>query len=288
MEPGFQSFGVGRPPLGRAVRQLLFITVGLFILEVLLDPRALDARYVGPLAKLFGLSWTDVRRGMVWQLVTYMFLHGSVMHVLMNMLGLYFLGRELETMLGSRRFLQLYLGCGVLGGLGWLLLSGASGARCVGASGAVFGIVGAFAAIFPHRQLTILLFFVLPITTSARRLALFFGLASLLMLRMGGGGIAHAAHLAGGIGGYLYGLWVAGPARHGPARHGPAGRTAWTLANLRAWNRRRRYKVVSDAATPVNWTEVDTVLDKIHLSGVGSLTRTEKELLDRASKTARR
>jgi membrane associated rhomboid family serine protease len=277
-----QNSGFSQRPLGLIVKRLLGISIGLFVIEVLLDPRSMDPQVVGPLAKLFGLSWGDIRHGMVWQFVTYMFLHGSLMHVIMNMFGLFFLGRELESALGAKRFLYLYLGCGILGGLGWLVLSGSSGATCVGASGAVFGIVGAFAALFPHQKLTVLLFFVLPITTTARTLAIVFGVISLLMLRVDGGGVAHAAHLAGGVAGYLYGRHLAGA-----ARHGRTPTPQWSLSNLKAWYRRRRYNVVLGDNAPVNWAEVDAALDKVRVRGINSLTGAEKSLLDRASKTVR-
>jgi len=278
------SYGIAQRPVGRAVRQLLIATIGLFILEVLLDPRSLDPHYVGPLAQWLGLSWGDVSRGMIWQPVTYIFLHGGLMHLFVNMLGLLFLGRELEERLGSKRFLKIYLGCGLLGGLGWLLLSGSDGRVCVGASGAVFGIIGAFAALFPHRQITLLLFFVIPVTTSARTLAIVFGVGSLLMLRIDGGGVAHAAHLAGGIAGYLYGRSISGDVQYGP----PGGGKAWSLASLKAWFRRRRYKVISESEEPLAWDEVDAVLDKIRFQGINSLTRREQELLDRASRESRK
>jgi len=276
------SYGIAQRPVGRTVRSLLLITISLFILEVLLDPRSLDSRFVGPLAQWFGLSWEDVRRGMIWQPFTYMFLHGGIMHLFMNMLGLFFLGRELEDTLGMRRFLQLYLGCGLLGGIGWLLLSGSAGHVCVGASGAVFGIIGAFAALFPHRQLTLLLFFVIPVTTSARTLAIVFGVGTLLMLRLGGGGVAHAAHLAGGIAGYLYGHHLAGA-----VQYGRGGNKGWSLSSLRASFRRRQYKVVEEPEEPVDWDDVDSVLEKIQREGVNSLTRREQQLLDRASRQKR-
>jgi len=146
----------------------------------------------------------------------------------------------------------------------------------------VFGIIGAFAALFPHRQLTLLLFFVIPVTTSARTLAIVFGIATLLMLAMGGGGVAHAAHLAGGIAGYLYGHHLAGA-----VQYGRGGSKGWSLSSLRAAFRRRQYKVVEEPEEPVDGDEVDAVLDKIQREGVNSLTRKEKELLDRASRQKR-
>ncbi len=140
----------------------------------------------------------------------------------------------------------------------------------------------AFAALFPHRKITLLLFFVFPVTTSARTLAIVFGVGSLLMLRIDGGGVAHAAHLAGGIAGYLYGRQIVGDVQYGPGGH-----NGWSLSSLKAWFRRRRYTVISDAQEPLDWDDVDAVLDKIRLQGVNSLTRKEKDLLDRASRESR-
>ncbi len=279
MAYGMHSFGFGQRPLGLMVKRLLTINIALYVLEVFLSPHGMYPQMVGPLAKLFGLSGPDILHGMVWQFVTYMFLHGSFMHLLMNMLGLFFLGRELETVLGARRFLYLYLSCGVLGGLGWVILSGSSGATCVGASGAVFGIVGAFAALFPERRVVL---FPIPITTSARTLAIVFAVASLLMLRGGAGGIAHAAHLAGGIAGYLYGRHISDAFRHGASSF-----PRLSLTDIKAWLRRRQYRVIPKTENPVNWAEVDAVLDKVRRFGVNSLTVPEKALLDRASKASR-
>lgn len=286
---GMYGFGMPHQPVGVVLRRILQITIALFVLEVLLDPGALNPVRVGPLAKWFGLSWHDIRHGMVWQLVSYMFLHGSLMHIVVNMLGVFFLGRELEAQLGPRRFLYLYLGCGALGGVGWLLLSGGSNATCVGASGALFGIIGAFAALFPHQQITILLFFVLPVTASARTLALIFGVASLVMLRVGGGGVAHAAHLAGGLAGYAYGRYLgSGGGGYRGSRSAFGRGRGGSFSNLRAWWRRRRYRVMNGQTTPhdegpLDWQAVDTVLDKIRTRGIDSLTRQEKSILDRAS-----
>ena len=155
-------FGSGhfRMPIGRGVRTLLFINVSVFLLGVMLDPVATFSRHeIGPLISLFGLSLGGVRQGMFWQPFSYMFLHAGLFHIVANMFGLYFMGRQLETTLGTRRFVQLYLVSGVLGGLGWLILSGSHGIPCVGASAAVFGIVCAFAAMFPRQKLTLLVYF---------------------------------------------------------------------------------------------------------------------------------
>jgi membrane associated rhomboid family serine protease len=284
-----------RRAIGRGVKQLLIINAAVFVLGFLADPHAaFNPHDIGLLARVFGLERGDVLHGMVWQLVTYMFLHGSLLHIILNMMVLYFLGTDIESALGTKRFVYLYLGCGVLGGIGWLLLSGGGGSTCVGASGAVFGIVGAFAGMFPKRRLTVLVYFVIPVTMTALTLAIVFVVISLVMLFFGGGEVAHAAHLAGLAGGYYYGKYFAGAVGYSGGYGGGFGGSfrsqgaKWSWSDLKAKYRRSRYKVMpKNDEVPVDWAEVDAILDKIRFRGVNGLTREEKEVLDRAGRQRR-
>jgi hypothetical protein len=140
-------YSSGSPPVrpaaagrGRADQ----INVGVFLVMWLLR---LDGLYA-----LLALSYNGLFRGMIWQPVTYMFLHGGFMHLLFNMFTLFFLGPETERAMGSRHFLAMYLLSGVLGGLGWIWLSPHSHALCVGASGAIYGVLAAFATLYPRRR----------------------------------------------------------------------------------------------------------------------------------------
>jgi len=210
-----------------------------------------------------------------------MFLHGSLFHIFFNMLMLYVFGREMEETLGTRVFMTLYLGCGALAGLGWLAISGVEPALCIGASGAVYGIMGAFAAVYPDRRVVL---FPFPIVMTMRMLAVVLGGIALLYLIAGGGRIAHAAHLAGGVAGYVYGrrkLWLHGVrSRGGPGAIGSVSRL-WE--QFRANRRRRSYRVLSRKQEPPDREEVDRILDKIVKEGIGSLSRGEREVLQRAS-----
>ncbi len=285
---GFGGFGMTPGGIGPVTRRLLFITVGIFIVGFLLWPR--PGMTHTPLERVFGLSRQGMASGMFWQVVTYSFLHGGFWHLLGNMLGLYFFGTEIEQRLGSQRFLLLYLGCGALGGLGWLLLSAGAGAVCIGASASVFGVLGTFAALYPRRQITLLVFFVLPVTLSARTLILIAGVVSLLLLRTDAGGIAHAAHLAGGAAGYLYGLrMVRGGGYGGRGMPGMSWDLAGLFADWRARLRRGRFRVMRDEAddAPVDWQEVDRILLKVRALGMGALTKRERDVLDRASRQVR-
>lgn len=280
--------------LTRAVRALLFATIAAYVLQWFgerwlgFEGVIYKQQYLVRISRwslLFGLSSPMlIGHGYLWQIVTYMFVHGGPWHIFTNMLMLFFLGPETERAMGTRRFLTMYFGCGIVAGLGWLIVSGAGQNVCVGASGALFGILGAFAAMFPMRRITLLLFFVLPVTLSARTLAILLAVFAFVSLPDSGGyggQIAHAAHLAGGICGYIYGLKVARDGFYGrDFAWSVEGRGGSWLTNLRASWRRRKLRM---AAGPSE-EEVDRVLDKMLTGGFESLSSSERDVLDRASK----
>ncbi len=137
-----------------------------------------------------------------WQLVTYGFLHGSVMHIFFNMFGLWMFGRELELLMGSRRFLVYFMTCVVGAGLVQLVVAGAHGSiyPTVGASGGVFGILLAYGLTFPNRM--VMLVFP-PIPMKAKYFVLFYGILELYLGVSGRApGVANFAHLGGMFFGY--------------------------------------------------------------------------------------
>lgn len=214
--------------------------------------------------------------GFVWQAATYMFLHGSFLHLLFNMLALWFMGPETERRMGSGHFLAMYLLSGVLGGLGWAWLTGwNSHATCVGASGAVYGVLAAFATLYPNRRLTVFLL-IFPITAEAWKIVL--GLALVQYLLVTGGSnsnIAYTAHLAGAFAGFLY----VDQLFENRTLRGWLGR----LTGMTGWNwPRRRSRKEEEAPDPA---EVERILEKISREGIGSLTRAERETLQRASRS---
>lgn len=136
-------------------------------------------------------------QGWVWQLVTYMFVHANFSHILFNMVGLYVFGIPLEREMGSSEFLVYYLSTGVGVGIISLLL----GANVVGASGAIYALLLAFATYFPHSR--IFVFGILPLQAPVA--VLVFAVMSVLFQATGfQGGVAHFAHFAGIVLGYLY------------------------------------------------------------------------------------
>lgn len=268
------------PRLTRVVRILLFSTVAFYAVELV----AVNMFHWNAIEGYLGLSRSAVSQGHIWQFVTYMFLHDrhGLMHILMNMLCLYFMGPDVERAIGAGRFLLLYFGCGIVGGIGWLLLSSAAGVPCIGASGAIFGVIGAFAGLFPRRQITLLVFFVLPLTMTAMVMAAALGLIALFSLLVSvDGGVAHAAHLAGGLVGYIYAAGLAKSHAFGLYDFGGkelAARTGW-MGRLKE---KMRSKLI-ERGQPSR-EEVDRILEKAFDGGLNSLTRKERDTLDRASR----
>ncbi len=254
----------GPPGMAPVVRGLVIVTLCAFAAQHLLDFRT-----AGGITGLFGLSRDGLlQRGYAWQLFTYMFLHGGFLHILFNMIVLHSFGRELEARIGPSRFLALYLLSGVVGGIGWLVFSADAYRLCIGASGAVFGVMAAFAARDPERRLTLVLFPVpVPITLRARTLLLVFAGVSLVLMLLDFGHVAHAAHLAGGLVGFWYG-------RRLRAARGRAGEAFWTHGR--------------PPPPPPGWgdetADVNRILEKIREKGLNSLTQRERDVLERASR----
>jgi len=228
------------------------------------------------------LSMAGVKAGMLWQPLTYMFLHGGLWHLVLNMMTLYFLGPETERSMGSLHYGVMYALSGLAGALGWLWLSGGRGI-CVGASGAIFGVMGAFATLYPRRQLTFILF-LFPVTMEAWKAVV--GLTAIQMLLIGGGsggGIAYAAHVMGALAGFLYidRLYESAHFRRGLQRIAQWFGRDWRF-RMPDWRRRGGGEGGAGADGPSE-EEVNRILDKISRQGIQSLTREERKTLHRAS-----
>ena len=156
----------------------------------------------GGIAAAFAL-WPLGAGFMPWQLLTYAFLHASLTHLLFNMLGLYSFGSDLERVWGSRRYLAYYTTCVLTAAITQLLFAAVTGSAypTVGASGGVFGLLLAYAMLFPHR--TVMLLFP-PIPMKAPVFAIVYGAIELFLGVTGTQeGVAHFAHLGGMLGGFV-------------------------------------------------------------------------------------
>lgn len=176
------------------------VTQGLIVANVLVF--LLDGLLGGALSGWLGL-WPLGAGFMPWQVLTYAFVHGSVQHVLFNMLGVYMFGADLERVWGARRFLSYYLACALAAAVVQLAVSslGATDGPTVGASGAVFGLLLAYARLFPRRVIMPLF---PPIPMRAPVFVALYGALELLLGVTGAqAGVAHFAHLGGLLGGFL-------------------------------------------------------------------------------------
>ncbi len=202
-----------------------------------------------------------------WTIVTYMFLHAGISHILFNMVGLFFFGSRVEERLGSKRFVQLYFISGISGAL--LSVAFAPNAAIIGASAAVFGVMLAFAMFWPRDQ--ILIWGIIPV--QARWLVII-TTAMAMYSGLGGsrGGVADFAHLGGCLGAWLF-LRLIDPAKR-VARF-KASTIGKPSANvLTNWK-----QVDVTRVHEVNRDEVNRMLDKINLSGLASLTPQERLFL---------
>lgn len=272
---GFDSFGLGLKPTPMVKRLLIANTVVFFVGLVL--PR-------GFLTQWFGFHPTQIIF-YPWGVVTYMFVHGGLGHLFFNMLMLFFFGPPLEAKWGEREFLKFY----IISGLGGAALSYVFlPATIIGASGALYGVMLAFAMNWPNAPIYV--FGIFPVM--AKYLVGFMALATLLSATdstVGGGGIAHFAHLGGLVAAFLYlkSDWRTGKAIDDLKRKAKKRRLAIVPgdeSDEEESGGRSRGSRREDAAL---YDEVDAVLDKISAQGMSSLTEDELRLLDEVSKKKR-
>lgn len=243
------------------VTRLLIANVALFALQSFLPPRLLEYLVFVPVY-VFSRPWT---------VVTYMFLHGGLSHILVNMLGLFFFGSRVESRLGERRFITLYLISGIFGALASLVFT--PRAAVIGASAGVFGVMLAFAWFWPREKIYI--WGVLPVESRwlivfTTVMAVFFGLGG------GGAGVAHFAHLGGYVGAWMY-LWLIG--RNSAQRRFQQRMNAVEPATARRVVTLRKEQLNLDGVHALTREEVDRILDKISAQGMQSLTTEELRFL---------
>lgn len=181
------------PPLPPVTKALLLICTAVYCVQLLLPPGV---------ESWFALQPVFSGQFMPWQLVTYAFMHANAVHLFFNMLGLWMFGAELEERWGRKRFMQFLLACALTGAFAHIPLSMAFGnaGPTVGASGALYGLLMAFAMTFPDR---IIMPLFPPIPMKAKIFVAVFGALELFSGVSGSTGVAHFAHLGGMLGGFL-------------------------------------------------------------------------------------
>jgi membrane associated rhomboid family serine protease len=193
---GMNTFFFGGPAT-RTVKALITANIAVFLVQVVFHLFGSDFIELN-----FGLVPAHVTHDlMIWQLATYMFLHGGVFHILVNMLILFMFGNQLERYWGTRRFLNYYFITGIGAGICSWLLTPNSAAVVIGASGAIYGLLLAYGLTYPNR--IVYLNFLLPL--KVKWLVIIMGAIAFLNSISGSEpGVANIAHLGGMLVGYLY------------------------------------------------------------------------------------
>jgi membrane associated rhomboid family serine protease len=244
------------PPMTRCI---LIINVAVFLVTFLVPPLH---RWINLLFSVYPVNYWGALQ--VWRLITYQFIHHDFFHVFFNMLMLYFLGPLLEGFWGPRLFLRFYLISGAMGGIVYTLLvlfGPLPAGPMVGASGAIYGLMAVTAVMFPRMQ--VYLFGIIPMN-----MVTLLGLAALISVMnflSGTNAGGEAAHLTGmGVG--LFYAYVK-----------PRITTLRMTRSKGALERKIKQQQDFEA-------EVDRVLEKVHQSGIGSLSRAEKKTLQEATR----
>ena len=280
---------------------LLIINVAVFVLQMIsyrvFPP--VSPNTVSPTDALFALSVYGLKHGYIWQLLTYQFMHAGWLHLLLNGWAIFMFGREVESTLGRTKFLTLYFSSGIIGGLlqalGTILFPYHFGyteqfgwPSVVGASAAAFGLVAAFATLYPDRMLTLLLFFIIPINMPAKALLLISTLVAIYGVAVVHDNVAHAAHLGGILTGLIFIRYAmywnfAWPWKRRTTRRLERETVKVSAGKYSLWNRVE--KPTEDySTTEFISREVDPILEKISAHGIHSLTERERQILDAARK----
>ena len=201
-----RGFVLSFPPFTGAVKWLVAINLAVYLLRLLLEATGL-APLAAAITGVLQLVPVDVLHGKIWQLATYAFVHAGFLHFLFNMLALWMFGAQLEQKWGTRYFLKFYfvtgIGAGVLTVLFSLLPFGFAqqlhGSNIIGASGAIYGLLLAYALYFPDRPILLIVFWV-----PARICVAILGAIALFSSLSDAGGVANATHLGGLLVGYLF------------------------------------------------------------------------------------
>ncbi|MCX7875810.1 MAG: rhomboid family intramembrane serine protease [Melioribacteraceae bacterium] len=290
---GFGGFTLF-PPM---IKNLLIINIAVFFIQQIFEnitfsgvPGWYILNHYLALNPISGVdSFGNEFNFQIWQLFTYQFMHGDFVHILFNMFMLWMFGMEIENIMGSKKFLFFYLLCGVGAGITQILLSpvlAESLAYTIGASGAVYGVMIAFAMFFPDRY--IMFYFFIPV--KAKYLITFLVIIEFFSVREATF-VAHLAHIGGALTALIY---ILSTRRY--EFNTKSFFNSFKKNNFgSSFSKRKRNEIdIEDAKfydinekqddDIVTQEEIDRILDKISQHGYQGLTEREKRILFNASK----
>ena len=262
--PSFrQSFNRPTISIPSGVKFLLIVNIVVFVLVELSGQQSLLFRTFGLVPSLV---WSKFK---IWQLFTYLFIHGGIFHIFFNLFVLWMFGKDLESQWGKMEFLLFYFVCGIGAGLITVLFSVNSIVPIVGASGAIYGLLLAYGFTYPNQM--VYLYGLVPIKVKYMVLGLG-AIAFFASLSASQSNVSHITHLSGMIIGLIFIYF----------------NINWKVIKL--WYIRMRLKGLSQQPAKQDNEEaqmkkqVDKILDKLNDSGWDSLTEQEENYLTQASK----
>ena len=245
-----------------AIKLLVSVNFVIFILQSISASESLFFPLFGLVPKLV---WSEL---MLWQPITYMFLHGGVWHVLINMFVLWMFGSELERLWGKNRFIKFYFFTGIGAGLVTMILNYNSMIPIVGASGAVYGILLAYGFIYPNRK--VYLYGIIPIKSIWFVIAV--GLLAFISSINNSSNISHLTHLSGMVVAYLI------------LKNPFELKTIWFSIQKKFVENKLKKETKERFKRKKIELDLNFILDKINREGYESLTKEEQDQLYKSSK----
>jgi len=249
-----------------AIKILVSFNFCIFILQTISNAENLFFPLFGLVPKLV---WSEL---MIWQPLTYMFLHGGVWHVLINMFVLWMFGSELEKFWGKTRFLNYYFITGIGSGIITMFFGLNSMTPIVGASGAVYGVLLAYGLTYPNR--TVYLYGLIPIKSLWFVMGI--GIIAFFSSFNNGSQISHLTHISGMVIGYFL------------LKKPISWRTLWFSVSKKIKEHRVKQEEKKVLKQYVIERDIDVILDKINREGFNSLSKDEQDRLYRGSQSLSR
>ena len=262
--PGEFSY---RPTLfTNAIKILVSVNFGIFVLQTISNAEALFFPLFGLVPKMV---WSEL---MIWQPITYLFFHGGIWHVLINMFVLWMFGSELERIWGKHRFLKFYFITGIGSGLITMFFSLKSMTPIIGASGAVYGVLLAYGLTYPNRQ--IYLYGIIPIKSIWFVIGI--GFIAFMSSFNNLSQVSHITHLSGMLIGYLM------------LKRPFHWRTFWFSIRKKTLEYQVLQKEKKLSHIQKIEHDVDIILDKINREGFDKLSKDEQDQLYEGSRSLSR